>query len=167
MSPALMLREFEPLLKPHAAVKKVPYVDEEGDLVKPLKPNGIKMEKFVFDVFQFAKNFVAFEVSREEEFSPLKNADTAARDNPSTARRALLTQHYQWALQAGACFLDAHRAQLPEQPCLPQNGDPPAICEISPLLSYSGEVRVTCPCLGFFRALASMSPKTEERWALG
>lgn len=82
---------------------------------------------------------MAFEVSREEEFSPLKNADTAARDNPSTARRALLTQHYQWALQAGACFLDAHRAQLPEQPCLPQNGDPPAICEISPLLSYSGE----------------------------
>uniref|UniRef100_A0A2K6LL16 UDP-N-acetylglucosamine pyrophosphorylase 1 like 1 n=2 Tax=Rhinopithecus bieti TaxID=61621 RepID=A0A2K6LL16_RHIBE len=132
-------REFEPLLKPHVAVKKVPYVDEEGNLVKPLKPNGIKMEKFVFDVFRFAKNFAAFEVLREEEFSPLKNAEPADRDSPRTSRQALLAQHYRWALQAGAHFLDAHGAWLPELPGLPPNGDPPAICEISPLVSYSGE----------------------------
>lgn len=132
-------RELEPLLKPHVAVKKVPYVDEEGTPVKPLEPNGIKMEKFVFDVLPFAKNFVAFQVLREDEFSPLKNADSADRDNPSTARRALLTQHYRWALQAGAHFLDAHGARLPEKPSLPSSGEPPAICEISPLVSYSGE----------------------------
>jgi len=131
--------EFEPLLKPHVAVKKVPYVDEEGNPVKPIKPNGIKMEKFVFDVFQFAKSFVAFEVSREEEFSPLKNAASAARDNPATTRRALLTQHYRWALQAGAHFLDACGARLPEPPSLSGSREPPAICEISPLVSYSGE----------------------------
>uniref|UniRef100_A0A8C6HW03 UDP-N-acetylhexosamine pyrophosphorylase-like protein 1 n=1 Tax=Mus spicilegus TaxID=10103 RepID=A0A8C6HW03_MUSSI len=135
----VVTREFEPLLRLHVAMKKVPYVDEEGNLVKPLRPNGIKMEKFVFDVFQFAKNFVAFEVCREEEFSPLKNDDTADRDNPSTCRRALLAQHYRWALQAGAHFLDVHGVQLTEQSGLLPNGDPPAICEISPLVSYSGE----------------------------
>ncbi|XP_072634923.1 UDP-N-acetylhexosamine pyrophosphorylase-like protein 1 [Canis lupus baileyi] len=131
--------EFEPLLKPHVAVKKVPYVDEEGNPVKPIKPNGIKMEKFVFDVFPFAKSFVAFEVSREEEFSPLKNAASDARDNPAMTRRALLMQHYRWALQAGAHFLDACGARLPELPSLPDGTEPPAICEISPLVSYAGE----------------------------
>ncbi|XP_014437552.1 UDP-N-acetylhexosamine pyrophosphorylase-like protein 1 [Tupaia chinensis] len=132
-------REFEPFLEPHVAVKKVPYVDEEGTLVKPLEPNGIKMEKFVFDVLRFAKNFVAFEVLREDEFSPLKNADTADRDTPTTARRALLTQHYRWALQAGAHFLDEEGAWLPEPPGLSPDEDPPAVCEVSPLVSYSGE----------------------------
>ncbi|KAM5330735.1 UDP-N-acetylhexosamine pyrophosphorylase-like protein 1 isoform 3-T4 [Glossophaga mutica] len=129
-------RKFEPLLKPHVAVKKVPYVDEEGNLVRPPKPNGIKMEKFVFDVFQFAKNFVAFEVLRDEEFSPLKNADSADRDSPTTARQALLAQHYRWALKAGARFVGAQGARLPE---LPSSGEPPAVFEISPLVSYCGE----------------------------
>ncbi|XP_007945257.2 UDP-N-acetylhexosamine pyrophosphorylase-like protein 1 [Orycteropus afer afer] len=134
-----VIREFEPLLKQHVAVKKVPYVDEDGNVVKPLEPNGIKMEKFVFDVFPFAKNFVAFEVQREEEFSPLKNSDSADRDSPSTTRRALLAQHYRWALQAGAHFLDSHGALLPALPRLQGGEDPPVVCEISPLVSYSGE----------------------------
>ncbi|KAK3509017.1 hypothetical protein QTP70_018528 [Hemibagrus guttatus] len=99
---------YQDQLKQHVAIKKVPFVDEEGNSVKPTKPNGIKMEKFVFDVFQFSKKFVAFEVLREDEFSPLKNADGAPVDTPTTVRRSLLAQHYRWALQARAVFLDEH-----------------------------------------------------------
>lgn len=61
------------------------------------------------------RNFVAFEVEREEEFSPLKNAETADKDTPATARQALLAQHYRWALRAGARFLDEKGCRIPEK----------------------------------------------------
>ncbi|XP_066515857.1 UDP-N-acetylhexosamine pyrophosphorylase-like protein 1 [Hoplias malabaricus] len=132
-------QKFQRQLKQHVAIKKVPFVDEEGNLVKPTKPNGIKMEKFVFDVFQFSKKFVAFEVKREDEFSPLKNADGAPVDTPTTVRRSLLSQHYHWALQAGAKFLDEHENPITPILRTSLDVDPPAICEISPLVSYFGE----------------------------
>nr|XP_046230835.1 UDP-N-acetylhexosamine pyrophosphorylase-like protein 1 [Scatophagus argus] len=131
--------KFESQLKQHVALKKVPFVDSCGNHVKPTKPNGIKMEKFVFDVFTFSRSFVVFEVVREDEFSPLKNADGAATDNPTTARNSLLAQHCRWATAAGATLLDEHGNTLPATASVSAGDNPPAQCEISPLVSYFGE----------------------------
>ncbi|KAM8828547.1 UDP-N-acetylhexosamine pyrophosphorylase-like protein 1 [Spinachia spinachia] len=126
-------------LKQHVAFKKVPFVDTSGNIVKPTKPNGIKMEKFVFDVFPFSRNFVAFEVVREDEFSPLKNADGATVDTPTTARNSLLAQHCRWATAAKATLLDERGNPLPPSHSVSAGDNPPAQCEISPLVSYFGE----------------------------
>ncbi|XP_064379602.1 UDP-N-acetylhexosamine pyrophosphorylase-like protein 1 isoform X2 [Dromaius novaehollandiae] len=95
---------------------------------------------FTVDFLQtVAQNFVAFEVLREEEFSPLKNADTADKDTPTTVRQSLLAQHYRWALKAGAKFVDENGCRIPEKLSLSGTEEPPAVCEISPLVSYFGE----------------------------
>lgn len=137
-------------LKYHVATKKIPYVGEDGKIVKPIKPNGIKLEKFVFDVFIFSDKFAAWEVHREEEFSPLKNSDEAPKDTPTTARLSLYALHRQYIKQAGGRFdddkcdsfvsVDLNGTTISEEK---KDGaeekSTVGICEISPLVSYAGE----------------------------
>lgn len=111
---------YETELKLHVAKKKIPFIDNSGKRITPEKPNGIKIEKFVFDVFEFAEKFVAMEVPRDVEFSALKNADSAGKDCPSTARNDLYRLHKKFIEAAGGIV----------------HGDE---CEISPFISYAGE----------------------------
>lgn len=109
----------------HVAHKKIPYVDIATGVAdpKPTKPNGIKLEQFVFDVFptlDFSK-FGCLEVHRSEEFSPLKNAPGSKEDSPETSRADLLAEGKKWLVEAGATVGDS------------------TIVEISPLTSYGGE----------------------------
>ena len=89
----------------HVARKKIPYADtESGETVKPEKPNGIKLEQFVFDVFPMLplEKFACMEVRREEEFSPLKNAKGTGQDDPDTSKAAIMAQGLKWVQSAGA-----------------------------------------------------------------
>lgn len=116
------IESFEDQMAFHIARKKIPHVNmETGESVKPSKPNGMKLELFVFDVFPFTQEFNVLEVERHEEFSPLKNAPGTGVDDPETSRKDLLSQQKRFLLHAGAMVKDGVEI------------------EVSPHVSYAGE----------------------------
>lgn len=70
----------------HSAFKKAKYIDKDGNLVVPDSPNAYKFEAFLFDAFGVVDEMAVLRVKREEEFAPVKNADSAGVDCPRTAR---------------------------------------------------------------------------------
>ncbi|CDK25243.1 unnamed protein product [Kuraishia capsulata CBS 1993] len=109
----------------HIAKKRIASLDfKTGELVKPVEPNGVKLEQFIFDVFPSItlEKFGCMEVCRDSEFSPLKNAPGAANDTPQTCLSSILNRSTKWVLENGG-LLESPDAQV----------------EVSPLTSYNGE----------------------------
>jgi UDP-N-acetylglucosamine/UDP-N-acetylgalactosamine diphosphorylase len=109
----------------HIARKKVPCVDETGQVVEPDKENALKFERFIFDVLPLAERWLVVETSHREEFAPLKNAEGA--DSPKTVEAALTNLAADWLDQAGV--------QVPRT----AEDEPAFPLEISPLFALDAE----------------------------
>ncbi|MCM1184086.1 MAG: UDPGP type 1 family protein [Roseburia sp.] len=57
----------------HVVEKKIPYIDAEGNHIRPEEPNGYKFELLVLDMIHLFEDCLSFEVVREYEFAPIKN----------------------------------------------------------------------------------------------
>jgi len=81
---------------------------------------GYKFEKFVFDALPFSAKNVILEVSRDEEFAPVKNA--SGQDSADTARALMTALNKKWLAERGVTI-------------------PPSVSEveISPLTALSPE----------------------------
>lgn len=71
----------------HVVEKKIPYIDLEGNHIRPEQPNGYKFETLVLDMVHLMENCLSFEVDRTKEFAPIKNKTGV--DSIDTARELL------------------------------------------------------------------------------
>lgn len=71
----------------HIVEKKIPYMNEEGEFISPEAPNGYKFETLVLDMVHMQKSCLSYEVEREKEFAPVKNAEGI--DSVESARELL------------------------------------------------------------------------------
>ena len=69
----MLYRVKDQQLPVHVVNKKVEYVDENGNLIKPETPNAYKFEMLGVDMVELANSFIPYEVIREKEFAPIKN----------------------------------------------------------------------------------------------
>ncbi len=72
-------------LEYHVAFKKCSYIDENGKLIEPTKPNAYKFEQFIFDTFKLFDDIAILRGKREEDFAPVKNMQ--GEDSPETAKK--------------------------------------------------------------------------------
>lgn len=110
----------------HRAVKKVPFFDpDSGRHVEPSEPNGIKLERFVFDAIPMAEQSIVVETDRVEEFAPVKNA--TGTDSIVSSKQLQTERAARWLAACGV--------QVPRRP----DGAVDAVIEISPLTAQDPE----------------------------
>ena len=71
----------------HRAFKKIPYMAENGEYVRPEEPNAYKFETLALDMVKLQDDCLAYEVDRSKEFAPVKNKTGV--DSVETARELL------------------------------------------------------------------------------
>lgn len=57
----------------HIVEKKIPYMDANGNFIKPETPNGFKFEQLILDMVHEMESCLPYEVERSCEFAPIKN----------------------------------------------------------------------------------------------
>jgi len=83
----------------HRAVKRIPYIDEQGNHIEPVEPNGIKLESFVFDALPLASKSIILQTLRSQEFAPTKNITGV--DSVETTRQMMVARAADWLESAG------------------------------------------------------------------
>lgn len=71
----------------HIVEKKIPHINENGDMICPDKPNGYKFETLILDMIHMNDSCLPYEVVRSKEFAPVKNATGV--DSVDSARALL------------------------------------------------------------------------------
>ncbi|MBN1786782.1 MAG: UDPGP type 1 family protein [Sedimentisphaerales bacterium] len=103
----------------HRANKKISYIDlQTGKKIEPTKPNGIKLETFVFDALPLTDKSIILETIRSEEFAPVKNA--IGTDSPQVTKKMMVARAAAWLTQAGI--------KIPQKP----DNSPDCKIEIAP-----------------------------------
>jgi len=102
----------------HRAVKKIPYINQQGNPIEPAQPNGIKLETFVFDALPLASKSIILQTIRSEEFAPTKNATGV--DSVETTRQMMVARAADW--------LESSGVSVPRK----SDGSPDCLLEIAP-----------------------------------
>lgn len=72
----------------HIVEKKIPYINENGELISPSEPNGYKFEKLILDMIHMNESCLPYEIVRNREFAPVKNS--TGIDSVDSARKLLI-----------------------------------------------------------------------------